>query len=151
MEKEVWLPSVTVAGVIEHEGKFLLVEEDADGQRVFNQPAGHWEQGETLIEACTREVLEETAWHFKPSHLTGIYRWRSPVNGITYLRFAFCGELVQFEQGRPLDTGILRAVWQTPEEIRAFSSRHRSPLVLRCIEDYSSGKRYPLELINEYE
>ncbi len=151
MEKEDWRPSVTVAAVIERDGKFLLVEEDADGERVFNQPAGHWEQGETLVEACAREVLEESACQFEPGNLTGVYRWRSPRNGITYLRFAFGGKVVGFEQGRRLDPDIVRAVWLAPEEIRALQGRHRSPLVMRCVEDYLAGKRYPLDLISDYE
>ena len=151
MEIEIWRPSVTVAAIIERDGKFLLVEEDADGERVFNQPAGHWEQGETLIEACAREVLEESAWRFQPRNLTGMYRSRSPRNVITYLRFAFCGEVLGFEQGRKLDRDIVRALWLAPEEIRALQARHRSPLVMRCVEDYLAGKRYPLDLIIDYE
>ena len=151
MDSKDWKPSVTVAAVIERSGKFLLVEEDADGERVFNQPAGHWERGETLIQACAREVLEETAYHFEPRSLTGIYRWQSALNGVTYLRFAFCGDAAGFEEGRQLDHGIVRAVWLAPEEIRAVAARHRSPLVMRCIDDYLAGRRYPLELIAEYE
>ena len=151
MHHEPWRPSVTVAAVIERDGKFLLVEEDADGERVFNQPAGHWERGETLIGACAREVLEETACRFEPRSLTGIYRWRSALNGITYLRFAFCGHVAGFEEGRQLDVGIVRAMWLTPAEIRALAARHRSPLVMRCIDDYLAGRRYPLDLIAEYE
>jgi len=151
MNAMVWKPSVTVAAVIERDGKFLLVEEDADGVRVFNQPAGHWEHGETLVGACAREALEETACLFEPRSLTGIYRWHSAHNGITYLRFAFCGEVAGFDEGRQLDRDIVRAVWLTPAEIRALAGRHRSPLVMRCVEDYLAGRRYPLDLITEYE
>ena len=147
-----WKPSVTVAALIERDGRFLLVEEqDQDeGDPVVNQPAGHWEPEETLVQACAREVLEETAHRFDPQQLVGIYRWSRPQRDVTYLRFAFCGEILGFEQGRALDEGILRAVWLTPDEIRALAPRHRSPLVWRCVEDYMDGKRYPLELITHF-
>ena len=147
----IWRPSVTVAAVIERDGRFLLVEEDADGERVYNQPAGHWERGETLPEACAREVLEESAWRFAPAQLVGIYRWTAPTNGVTYLRFAFTGEPSAFEPERKLDTGILRAEWFSQQEIRALAPRHRSPLVWRCIEDYLAGKRYPLDLLTHLD
>jgi len=142
-----WKPSVTVAAVMEREGRFLLVEEEDGGDLVYNQPAGHWEHGETLVEACEREVMEETAHRFEPAHLVGIYRWSPPGGQVTYLRFAFCGETLGVELERPPDEGILRAVWLAPEEIQALAPRHRSPLVWRCIEDYLAGRRYPLELI----
>lgn len=147
-----WNSSVTVAAVIERGGRFLLVEEeDQDGgDPVYNQPAGHWESGETLVEACAREVLEESAHRFDPKQLVGVYRWTRPQGDVTYLRFAFCGDIRGLEAGRALDEGILRAVWLAPEEIRALASRHRSPLVWRCIEDYLAGKRYPLELITHF-
>lgn len=142
-----WKPSVTVAAVVEREGRFLLVEEEDQGGFVYNQPAGHWEHGETLVQACAREVMEETAHRFEPAHLVGIYRWSPPRGLVTYLRFAFCGETLGVELERPLDEGILRAIWLPPEEIQALAPRHRSPLVWRCIEDYLAGRRYPLELI----
>ena len=148
---EVWKPSVTVAAVIERAGAFLLVEEEVRGRIVFNQPAGHWERGETLPEACARETLEETAHRFRPDELVGIYRWRFTEADITFLRFAFCGEVAGEEPGRALDREIRRAVWMTVEEIRAVRGRHRSPLVLACIEDYLAGRRYPLELLRHYE
>lgn len=147
---QVWLPHVTVATVIEHAGKFLFVEEHADEALVINQPAGHWEAHESLVEAAARETLEETAYHIKPSALVGIYRWSHPHKDITYLRFAFTGKLLSHEPERPLDSGILRALWLTPEEVHAQSARHRSPLVLRCLQDYRAGKRYPLELLNDF-
>jgi ADP-ribose pyrophosphatase YjhB (NUDIX family) len=150
MERDVWRPSVTVAAVMEHDGKFLLVEEDADGERVYNQPAGHWERDETLAEACAREALEESAYRFEPKQIVGVYRWSAPGNGITYLRFAFSGEISGFDPERKLDQGIIRAVWLAPEEVQALAPRHRSPLVWRCIEDYLAGKRYPLELIAHF-
>ena len=145
-----WKPSVTVAAVMERDGRFLLVEEDDGGERVYNQPAGHWERDETLVQACAREVLEESAHRFEPKQLVGVYRWSRPKGDVTYLRFAFCGEILGVEEGRALDEGIVRAVWLTPEEIRALASRHRSPLVWRCVEDYLAGRRYPLDLITHY-
>ena len=147
----VWKPNVTVAAVIERDGKFLLVEEEtAQGVR-FNQPAGHLEADESLLAAVVRETLEESAYHFKPEHLIGIYRWHADESNTTYLRFAFGGEITGHEANRPLDTGILRAVWLSPDEIRATQARHRSPLILRCVEDYLAGRRYPLELITHYD
>jgi len=147
-------PSVTVAAVIERGGKFLLVEEEDAGRVVYNQPAGHLEQHESLAEACRREVLEESAWHFQPRELVGIYRWSKPGPGsdagVTYVRFAFSGELGKHEPEHKLDAGILRAVWLDPDEIRALGGRHRSPLVLRCIEDYLAGRRYALDLLTDY-
>ncbi len=147
----IWKPNVTVAAVIEREGKFLLVEEEtAQGLR-FNQPAGHWEPNETLEQGAAREALEETAWHFKPQHLLGIYRWHSDKADVTYLRFAFTGEVTGHEPERALDKGIVRTVWMTPDEVRATQEHHRSPLILRCVEDYLAGKRYPLELLVHYD
>jgi 8-oxo-dGTP pyrophosphatase MutT (NUDIX family) len=147
----IWKPNVTVAAVIERDGRFLLVEEEtAQGLR-FNQPAGHWEPNETLEQGAAREALEETAYRFKPQHLLGIYRWHSDNANVTYLRFAFTGEITGHEPERALDKGIVRAVWMTPDEVRATQERHRSPLILRCVEDYLAGKRYPLELLVHYE
>ncbi|OIR03826.1 phosphatase NudJ [mine drainage metagenome] len=144
-----WKPNVTVAAVIERDGRFLLVEEETgDGIRL-NQPAGHLEQGESLVAACIRETLEETAWHFVPTALVGIYLWPRPQGDITYLRFAFCGGLGAHEE-RALDTGILRALWLSPEEIAATRERHRSPLIMQCLADYRAGRRYPLELLRHY-
>ena len=147
----IWKPNVTVAAVIERDGKFLLVEEETSQGLRFNQPAGHLEADESLIAGVTREVLEESAYHFTPEHLIGIYRWHAPANDTTYLRFAFCGTLTGHEPDRPLDTGILHALWLTPEEIRNNQSRHRSPLILRCVEDYLAGKRYPLDILVHYD
>jgi ADP-ribose pyrophosphatase YjhB (NUDIX family) len=142
-----WFPSVTVAAIMERQGRFLLVEEEIRGRAVFNQPAGHWEPGESLVQACVREALEETAHDFTPTALVGIYDRHEPAEGKTYLRFAFCGETGKEQPGRKLDKGILRAVWLTAEELRALSPRHRSPVVMRCVEDYLAGRRYPLELL----
>lgn len=146
----IWKPNVTVAAVIERDGKFLLVEEETDEGLRFNQPAGHWEPNETLAEGVVREALEETAHHFKPEFLLGIYSWRHPKKDIVYLRFAFGGSVTGFDPERKLDQGIVRAVWLTPEEIRAGRERHRSPLILQCVEDYLAGKRYPLDVIGHY-
>lgn len=143
-----WKPNVTVAAVIEREGRFLLVEEDTNHGRLFNQPAGHLDPGETLIRAVSREMLEETAYTFEPTGLLGIYQYHSGADDMTYIRFAFTGEVTGHEPGRALDSGIVRAVWLTPEEIRQEAGRHRSPLVMRCIEDYLAGRRYPLAVLH---
>ncbi len=145
----VWKPNVTVAAVVERNGAFLFVEETADGALVLNQPAGHLDEGESLLDAVVRETLEETAWHFEPEALLGVYRWSHPAKGITYLRFAFIGRAVKQEPGAALDDGIVRALWLTPDEIRRERHRHRSPQVERCIEDYLAGQRYPLALIKD--
>ena len=152
-----WKPSVTVAAVImqSFDGveKFLLVEEETrDGLRL-NNPAGHLDPGESPEQGCARETLEETAYHFKPTAVVGVYMSRFErvqANGIldiTYLRFAYCGELGAHVEGQPLDEGIVRTVWLTADEIRASVDRHRSPLLLRCMEDYLAGRRYPLDMV----
>jgi 8-oxo-dGTP pyrophosphatase MutT (NUDIX family) len=142
-----WKPHVTVAAVVEREGRFLLVEEHTERGLLFNQPAGHLESDESIVSAVARETLEETAWEFSPDHLIGVYRWRPAESDITYLRFAFSGRLGAHHADRALDAGILRAVWLSPEEIRAGRNRHRSPLVVRCMEDYLAGVRAPLDLL----
>ena len=147
----IWKPNVTVAAVIEQEGKFLLVEEQTEQGLLFNQPAGHLEANESLVNATVRETLEESAYQFLPQHLVGIYRWHATTSDTTYLRFAFTGLILTHYPERTLDEGIVRAVWMSPDEIRASQSRHRSPLILRCVEDYLAGKRYPLELLTHYD
>ena len=152
-----WKPSVTVAAVIARDfggvQKFLLVEEETrDGLRL-NNPAGHLDPGESPLQACIRETLEETAFHFKPTALVGVYLSRferqqpEGLLDITYLRFAFCGELGAHVEGQALDEGIVRTLWHTVDELRANVDMHRSPLLLRCVEDYLAGRRYPLELV----
>ena len=152
-----WKPSATVAAVIARQTagttEFLLVEElTQDGLRL-NNPAGHLDPGESPMEGCAREALEETAFHFKPTALVGVYlsRFEKWVNGemedITYLRFAFCGDLGDFVPGQALDEGIVCALWMSEAAIRACPERHRSPLLLKCMDDYLAGKRYPLALI----
>jgi 8-oxo-dGTP pyrophosphatase MutT (NUDIX family) len=147
---DLWKPSVTVAAIIERGGQFLLVEEEtSDGIR-FNQPAGHLDPAESLVTAVSREALEETAHEFTPDALVGIYMSRyvstRTREDVTYLRFAFSGQ-VGAVHDQPLDTGILRAVWMSYEELLATQEMHRSPLVLQCIDDYLSGKRSPLSLL----
>jgi len=147
-----WKPSVTVAAIIEREGRYLLVEEHTPEGLRLNNPAGHLDPGEGPVEACTREALEETAHRFTPTHLVGLYlsRFQRPATGedITYLRLAFCGQLGEALAGQALDDGIVRTLWMTPDEVRASADRHRSPLVLQCIEDHLAGRRYPLALIH---
>jgi len=146
----VWkAPSVTVAAVIERDGRFLFVEEDFDGRRVLNQPAGHLDPGESLHAACVREVMEETAHDFVPRSLVGVYRWFYPPKDVTYLRFCFAGEPGAFHQDRPLDKEIVRLHWLTPRELEARTSEHRSPLVQKCVDDYLAGKRYPLDVLSK--
>ena len=147
----IWKPNVTVAAVVQRDGKFLLVEEETDAGLAFNQPAGHPEEGESLVDAVVREALEETAYHFRPTHLVGIYQWQHPVKALTYLRFAFGGELRGYEAGRPLDDGIVGARWLTLDEVKATQARHRSPLILRCCEDMLAGRHYPLDLLVHYD
>lgn len=147
----IWKPHVTVAAILERDGRFLLVEEETNDGIRFNQPAGHLECGESLINAAIREALEETGYSFVPKHLVGIYNWRNETKDVTYLRFAFAGEIAGHDAKRQLDQGIIAARWLTLDEIRALESRHRSPLILRCIDDWRAGKRYPLELITHFE
>jgi 8-oxo-dGTP pyrophosphatase MutT (NUDIX family) len=147
----IWKPHVTVAAVVQRDGKFLLVEEETEKGLQFNQPAGHLEEFESLLDAVARETLEETAYRFEPRFLVGIYNWRHPEKHITYLRFAFGGELVGHDPERRLDDGIVGARWLTPEEVRASADRHRSPMILRCVEDHLAGARFPLAALVHYD
>ena len=144
-----WRPSVTVAAVIERDGRFLFVEEEANGRRVLNQPAGHLDPGETLVGAVAREVLEETAHRFVPTALLGIYRWRYDEADVTFLRFAFRGRVDGVEQGRRLDKEIIALAWLTPAELAARHAEHRSPLVQQCVEDFLAGRSFPLEILSK--
>jgi len=142
-----WNPEVTVAAVVMRDGRFLLVEERISGSLVLNQPAGHLEDGESLQAAVIRETREETAWRFLPQALIGTYLWRNPANGRSFLRFAFCGDVDDFRPRQPLDKGIVRAIWYTREELLGQAARLRSPLVLRCVDDFLAGRRHPLESV----
>jgi len=152
MSSSRWNPRVTVAAVIEQGGRFLLVEEETKLGLKLNTPAGHLEPGETPAQGCAREVLEEAAYDFTPTAFLGVYLARSRKNSTgedqTYLRLAFCGELGAHHAGRKLDQGIVRTLWMTQDEVRASSDRHRSPLVLKCIEDYLAGVRHPLTAVH---
>ena len=147
-----WKPSVTVAAVIERQGRYLLIEEHTPEGLRLNNPAGHLDPGESLVHACEREALEETTHTFRAEALVGIYlsRFQRPARGeqaaedITYLRFAFCGTLGEAIAGRHLDTGIVRTLWMSPDEVQASAAQHRSPLVLRCVLDHQAGVRLPL-------
>jgi 8-oxo-dGTP pyrophosphatase MutT (NUDIX family) len=147
-----WKPSVTVAAIIEREGRYLLVEEHTPEGLRLNNPAGHLDPGESPEQGVAREALEETAFAFQPTALVGIYLSRfqraSTQEDVTYLRFAYCGTLGDFDAQRTLDTGIVRTLWMAPDEVRASTDRHRSPLVLRCIEDHLAGRRFPLETVH---
>ena len=143
-----WLAHVTVATIVEDQGRFLLVEEiSADKKQVFNQPAGHLEANESLLEAAVRETLEETGWDVELTAVTGIYLYTAPSNGVTYQRVCFAARPVRHHPKRALDDGILGARWMTRDELAAQPERWRSHLVLRCIDDYLEGERFPLSLI----
>jgi 8-oxo-dGTP pyrophosphatase MutT (NUDIX family) len=144
----VWKPDVTVAAVAECDGQFLFVEERSSGRVVLNQPAGHLENRETFLEGVIRETLEETGWQFQPEAIVGVYLWHPEHLTRTFLRVAFTGTLHSHDPLRPLDHGILRTRWLTREQLVAQQARHRSPLVLRCVDDYLAGVRFPLSLIS---
>lgn len=144
-----WTPHVTVAAVIEQDGRFLLVEEMVGGKRCLNQPAGHWESNETLSEAVSRETREETAYDFEAEFLVGIYRWATS-DGRVYLRFAFGGRIFGHDPSLKLDEPIVATSWYKPDEIRADRARHRTPMVQKCVDDYLAQKRYPLTILNDF-
>ncbi len=144
----VWKPHVTVAAVVEQAGRFLLVEEVVEGRRCFNQPAGHWDPGETLLDAVVRETMEETGYDFQPEYLTGIYHWEHPAKDLTYLRFAFTGALGAQRPDCTLDEGIIGPLWMTAAEIAAQGKRLRNGMVQSCIADYQAGHRYSLEILH---
>jgi 8-oxo-dGTP pyrophosphatase MutT (NUDIX family) len=145
-----WLAHVTVATIVEDQGRFLLVEElSADKKQVFNQPAGHLEANESLLEAAVRETLEETGWDVELTAVTGIYLYTAPSNGVTYQRVCFAARPLRHHPEHALDEGILGARWIPREELAAQPERWRSHLVLRCIDDYLAGERFPLSLIRD--
>jgi 8-oxo-dGTP pyrophosphatase MutT (NUDIX family) len=137
-------PEITVAAIAETEGRFLVVEERINQRLVFNQPAGHVEHGESLLTAVAREVREETAWRFEPAALIGVYLWRSPESGVTTMRFAFSGTVDDHQAAQPLDHGIIGTHWLSRADLQEREKRLRSPLVMRCIEDYLDGKQQSL-------
>ena len=143
----VWKPHATVAAIIERDNKFLMVEELIQGKQVINQPAGHLDPDESLLEAVIRETQEETAWQFMPEAVTGIYLWKHPDNGESFLRVAFCGSCINHNASQPLDDGIQAAVWKTRDELMQQQQKLRSPMVIDCIDDYLAGKRYPMDLL----
>ena len=146
---------MTVAAIIERNGRYLLIEEHTPEGLRLNNPAGHLDPGESPEAGCAREAFEETAHRFKPTALVGIYlsRFERPASStraaedITYLRFAYCGDVGEAVAGAQLDKGIVRTLWMTPEEVRASAPLHRSPLVLQCIEDHLRGQRFPMALV----
>ncbi len=142
-------PDITVAAIAESDGRFLVVEERIDRRLVFNQPAGHVEHGETLLQAVVREVREETAWRFEPRALIGVYLWRPPTSDRSYMRFAFAGTVCDHDADQPLDRGIVRTHWLSRAELLEREPRLRSPLVMRCIEDYLGGARKPLASVGK--
>jgi len=143
-----WTPHVTVATVVVRDGRLLLVEEAIDGRQVLNQPAGHLEPDESLAAAACRETLEETGWTVRLSAFIGTYQWTAP-DGTPFLRFAYAAEALSHDPARPLDAGILRALWLTPAELKADPARLRSPLVWQVVADYLAGQRHPLSLVKE--
>ena len=143
--QEQWKPNVTVAAIIEREGKFMMIEEFSHGRLVYNQPAGHLEKGESLFQAVEREVREETAWGFKPEAAVGLYMHPSPSSGVTYLRICFTGSCFDHLPDQPLDEGIHKVHWMSIEDIRQNVDMLRSPMVLRCLNDYLAGNRFPLD------
>jgi 8-oxo-dGTP pyrophosphatase MutT (NUDIX family) len=140
-------PEITVAALVQRQDRFLMVEERSSGRMVINQPAGHLEDGESLAEAVIRETLEETAWTVEPEAVTGVYLWRNPETGASFLRVGFAVRCVRHHPERPLDDGIQRALWMSRGDLKAARDRLRSPLVMSCIDDYLAGRRYPLDIL----
>ncbi|TGN41429.1 NUDIX hydrolase [Marinobacter confluentis] len=144
-----WTPHATVAVIVEDDqGRFLMVEEASQGRVVFNQPAGHVEENEAILDAALRETLEETGWQVRLDHFLGLYTYRAPANGVTYYRLCFSATALS-RITDSLDVGIIAAHWLDLDELKARRDRLRSPLVLQCIEDYRNGRRFPLDVIVE--
>lgn len=145
-----WTAHVVVASVVERDGRFLIVEERINGAARLNQPAGHWEPGETLVEGAVREALEETGWDLRPTHFLGLYHHEPEDLDYGFLRVAFVAEPLCERAGWTLDAGIERALWLSRDELAAAQARHRSPMVLRCVDDHLAGRRLPLEAITHF-
>lgn len=146
----IWKPHVVAATVVERDGRYLCVEEDIEGTRLFNQPAGHLDPGESLLTAARRETLEETAWSVRLDALVGIYLVDTVTPGKTFLRFCFAATALEHHPARALDREIVAVHWFTRDEIAARRDRHRSPLVMQAVLDYEAGRRYPLEILHAY-
>ena len=142
-----WKPDVTVAAIVEQDGRFLLVEEHVGNRLVINQPAGHLEVNESFTTAVIRETLEETGWTFVPESLTGVYLWQHPERSVSFLRVTFCGKVVSHDMERPLDHGIKRTLWLSRDELQQKQNQLRSPMVIKCIDDYLAGTRHPLSVL----
>lgn len=147
-EGRFWQPDVTVATVVVDGGRLLVVEESVGDRLVLNQPAGHLEPDESLVDAALRETREETGWDVRLTAFVGAYQWKAD-DGRHYLRFAFAAEPVAHDAGRPLDQGIVRALWMTPSELELARPRHRSPLVWQVVADHLAGRRHPLDLLQQ--
>lgn len=146
-EGRFWQPDVTVATVVVRDGRLLVVEEEVAGRRVLNQPAGHLEPDESIVDAAVRETLEETGWTVRLTGFVGAYQWQAPDTRRSYLRLAFTAEAVSHDPARTLDVGIVKAHWLSPTELRARGAEHRSPLVWRVVADVLAGRRLPLEAV----
>lgn len=148
LPRDVWRPHATVACVVAQGERYLMVEEEVNGQLVYNQPAGHLDDHESLADAAVRETLEETGWHVALTHFIGVHQWRSSEHGEGVLRFSFAARALEHDAARPLDAGIRRALWLTREEIAALGARLRSPLVLLSIDAWLGGRRLPLDTLS---
>ena len=147
----IWTPHITVASILKKDDRYLFVQERKNNRMVINQPAGHWERGETLLEAVVRETLEETAWLFEPQAIIGIYQWHIKEKDETYLRFCFSGTLLKFNEHRALDPDIDSTIWLSEDELRQRHNDHRSPLVQRCMDDYAAGVMHDLKLVTHLQ
>jgi 8-oxo-dGTP pyrophosphatase MutT (NUDIX family) len=146
-EGRFWQPDVTVATVVVRDGRLLCVEERVNGSIVINQPAGHLEPDESLFDAALRETREETGWDVRLTAFVGAYQWKAPETGRHYLRFSFAAEPDRHDATRELDTGIVQALWMSPQELMDAQARHRSPLVWQVVADYLGGRRHPLSML----
>ena len=149
-DSTIWKPHVVTATIVERDGRYLFVEESIDGRTVINQPAGHLDHHETLLDCARRETLEETGWTVEPTALTGVYLLETEIPGKTFLRFCFAARAVSFDAARPLDKEIVRTHWWNRDELLLRQGEHRSPLVLRALDDHLAGQRYPLAMLHDF-